>query len=63
MRIFAVPRFIRSRGTAYYVWSAISSISNLNQILVLEVSFAMFRWKETKEIEIGDADGMTLQMQ
>ena len=31
--------------------------------LVLYVSFATFRWKETKEIEIGDWDLTTLHMQ
>jgi len=31
--------------------------------LVLYVSFAAFRWQETKEIEIEDWDLMTLQMQ
>ena len=31
--------------------------------VVLYVSFTTFRWKETKEIGIGDWDSMTLQMQ
>jgi len=31
--------------------------------VILWVSFTTFRWKETKEIEIGDLDEMTLQMQ
>jgi len=31
--------------------------------LVLDVSFTTFRWKETKDFEIGDWDYMILQMQ
>jgi len=38
--------------TASCIWSVISSISNLNRDS--SSLFAAFRWKETKEIQIGD---------
>ena len=32
-------------------------------VLVVDVFFVTFRWKETTEIENGESDCMTLQMQ
>jgi len=68
---FCLPHMWRDSTRSYAIYhvqpiafgvSFLQSHLSIEDV-VLKVSFATFRWKETKEIEIGDWVEVTLQMQ